>query len=143
MIGEAFDLAILRMRHGPPRALAPSLGRCSDGRAGPCDGQAFRLELLGEQEREFERLAGVQPGIDQRLVALVEIVDRDLGRAADASVTSWPVISGCTPPGWVPSARCTAKNSFTSRRIASKGRVLRPFEAVTVLPCMGSHAFGV
>ena len=55
------------------------------------------------------------------------------------SVTSWPVISKCTPPGCVPSARCTAKKSFTSRRIASKWRVLRPLAAVTVLPCMGSH----
>ena len=55
------------------------------------------------------------------------------------SVTSWPVISKCTPPGWVPSARCTSKNAFTSRRMWSKSRVLRPFEAVTVLPCMGSH----
>jgi hypothetical protein len=40
------------------------------------------------------------------------------------SVTSLPVISKCTPPGTVPSARWMAKNSCTSRSIASKGRVL-------------------
>src|SRR5882757_10362095 len=55
-----------------------------DRRPRPGDRQAFRLELLGEQEGKLERLAGVEPGIALRLVALDEIVDGDVDGAADA-----------------------------------------------------------
>src|SRR5690349_7000 len=54
------------------------------GRTRPLDRQALGLELLGEQEGELQRLAGVEARIALRLVAFVQLVDRDLGRAADA-----------------------------------------------------------
>mmetsp|Transcript_57502 Transcript_57502/g.113305 ORF Transcript_57502/g.113305 Transcript_57502/m.113305 type:complete len:212 (-) Transcript_57502:913-1548(-) len=55
------------------------------------------------------------------------------------SVTDSPVISKCTPPACVPSARCTSKNPATSSRIADTALVLyRPSLEVMVLPCTGS-----
>src|SRR5215469_7190321 len=54
------------------------------GRARPLNRQALGLELLGEQEGQFQRLAGVETRIALRLVALVQLVDRDLDRAAGA-----------------------------------------------------------
>src|SRR5208282_541217 len=53
------------------------------------------------------------------------------------SVTSWPVISTCTPPAQVPSAAWTAKKPRTSDRMSSNRRVFTLFETVMVLPCIG------
>src|SRR5207245_7147074 len=68
------------MRHRP----SPALRLASDRRSCPLHAEALGLELLGEQEGELERLAGVEARIALRLVALVQILDRDVGRAADA-----------------------------------------------------------
>jgi hypothetical protein len=81
-------------------------------------------QFLGHEERQLQRLRGIQARIAGGVIA------RDRSSSVSArmppvhSVTSLPVISKCTPPGTVPSARWMAKNSCTSRRIASKGRVL-------------------
>src|SRR5260221_4229074 len=72
------------MLQRPPPPLARLSRARSGGRARRMDRQALRLELLGEQEGELQRLAGVEARIALRLVALVQVLDRDVGRAADA-----------------------------------------------------------
>src|SRR5690606_25860360 len=46
--------------------------------------EALGLELLGDQERELQRLAAVQARIAMRVIAAGEIGLADLARAADA-----------------------------------------------------------
>src|SRR5258707_8177014 len=71
------------MAMGPPTG--PSGARlCQNRRSRSGDRQALGLELLGEQEGQLERLAGIEPGIALRLVALGEIVDGDVDGSADA-----------------------------------------------------------
>src|SRR5580704_10369950 len=76
-----------RSRHWSGAPPAKNLDRTRhslDRRPRPGDREAFRLELLGEQEGKLERLAGVEPGVALRLVALDQIVDGDVDSAADA-----------------------------------------------------------
>ena len=57
------------------------------------------------------------------------------------SVTSWPVISTCTPPAQVPSAAWTSKKPRTSRQDGVEVAGLDASPAVViVLPCIGSHS---
>src|SRR5580704_13751300 len=67
----------------PPARTLDRTRHSLDRRPRPGDRQALRLELLGEQEGKLERLAGVEPGITLRLVALDEVVDSDVDGAAD------------------------------------------------------------
>mmetsp|Transcript_8772 Transcript_8772/g.18202 ORF Transcript_8772/g.18202 Transcript_8772/m.18202 type:complete len:251 (-) Transcript_8772:671-1423(-) len=55
------------------------------------------------------------------------------------SVTSSPVISKCTPPGWDPISSWTSKKARSSFRMASKSRVLKPFSVLRVFPWTGSE----
>src|SRR5471030_2676779 len=67
---------------GPPASEPRSVR--SDRRAGAMNLQALGLELLSEQEGELKSLAGVEARIALRLVALVQVLDGDVGRATDA-----------------------------------------------------------
>src|SRR5579871_5123319 len=48
------------------------------------NGHAPRLQFLGDEEGEFERLFGVQPRVAERLVAGIEVEIGEVVRAADA-----------------------------------------------------------
>ena len=57
------------------------------------------LEQFGHQERQLDRLLGVEPRIAIGVVAVAQIGSREMARAPPMhSVTFWPVISRCTPP---------------------------------------------
>ena len=143
VIGVAFDLAVVRMRHRPSPALR-SDAPCSravkrpDAPAG--DGQALGLELLGEQEGKLQRLAGVEPRIALRLVALVELVDRDVGRAADAlgDFLAGHLEMHAAGMGALGAMHREERPSPRAGWCRSRASSCRS-TAVTVLPCMGSH----
>src|SRR5215475_4297309 len=65
-------------RRAIPMPPPPRSGRCGEARAlrGP--------EIVGEQEREFERLAGIQSRVAARLVAVAQMDVGDLLCAAGA-----------------------------------------------------------
>ena len=85
------------------------------------------LHQLGQPERDVERLAGVQPRVAERLVAVRELLlEHAPPEPPRHSVTSSPVYSRWTPPGQTPSARQAAKKPSISAMIASKCRVLTP-----------------
>jgi hypothetical protein len=70
---------------------------------------AVAISAARQEEGEFQRLVGVEARVAMRVVA-VGRSSSVIARAPPVhSVTSWPVISKWTPPGWVPSARWTSK----------------------------------
>ena len=115
-----------RRRHARPDAYCD---RARDrGPAWP----GARLQLLGEQEGEFQRLLGVEPRIAVRLVAAAEVGLGQPVRAADAlrHFLAGHLDMHAAGIGAL-GAACTSKKRCTSRRIASKLRVLQPCAAVT------------
>jgi hypothetical protein len=89
---------------------------------------AFLLEQFGDQEGHVDRLFGIETGIADRVIAVVEVLVGD-GAGADALVTSCPVISGGRHGMRTFNGRMAS--DFTSAR--SNGRVADRGE-VMVLP---------
>src|SRR6266702_6864139 len=82
------------------------------------------LEQLGDHESHVDRLLGIEAGIADRVIAIVEIFVGEGARAADAF---GDVLAGhfqMDAAGVGASAAWMAKNDFTSDRMRSNGRVL-------------------
>ena len=107
-------------RQNRSNAYSPADGRHRFDLAG-----AFLLQQFGDQESHVDRLFGIQTGIADRVIAVVEILVGDGARAADAFGDVLPghlqmhaAGMGAFGLAWM------AKNDFTSDSTRSNGRVL-------------------
>ena len=96
-------------------------------------------EELGDAKGQVDRLAGVQSGVADRGVALVELVLRDVHHPTQAfgHVVAGELDVHAARPG--ADLACAAKKPWSSARMSSKRRVLCPPSATKVLPCIGSQ----
>ena len=108
---------------------AHRVGRAGEGVGAEVDHPSAHAQAvaqhLGDQEGQLEGLHPVEARVADRLVAVGRGPTSAISSPPPThSVTSSPVSSTWTPPGQVPSARCTSKKPWTSSITSSKRRVL-------------------
>ena len=115
---------------------------CARAAAGTCAGRQRAAASVPRPPGTPVPATARHSAADRRTFRSARVRSASVSRCAPPvhSVTSWPVISTCTPPAQVPSAAWMSKKLRTSDRIESKLRVFSLATVEIVLPCIGSHS---